>query len=445
MTTENSRADALTPCVHADDPKACYRVRCQLGGKCVDDDMSPRQPAAAPIDDLRQRICKALDLPATITDDEIVTAAELHRYEFRRLFTADVVRGMSTASAPTTKNPDAMTQAVKQLADWLLTEPNDGNPLCFAGPPEPFALGLSRVKMRSVAGTEWTLIAGLQEGWLTAEQRAANFWRIAKLEREEVAREEADEAAQDAPSPADERAALQWTAGTLQEIVSGRWTGAKESDKVSIGSVTKTIAQVLDMADAALGRAANETGAEGAIYQILTEEGAWLDTTREYYERVKSDPALARVVYAAPQPAQADAPASKHAPHDDPFKSSIQGISALLEDMRDDCVARLNVGDADAMVAAAFIMLVRKLVDRAFTESAAQASYDGNHVENHCPECSQYESECECAQADARVGLTDALRRAREELSIVEWENDPPARVTDLLSTIDALIHGAKQ
>ncbi|MDN7481883.1 hypothetical protein QZM38_13720 [Burkholderia orbicola] len=49
MTTENSRADALTPCVHADDPKACYRVRCQLGGKCVDDDMSPRQPAAAPM------------------------------------------------------------------------------------------------------------------------------------------------------------------------------------------------------------------------------------------------------------------------------------------------------------------------------------------------------------------------------------------------------------
>ncbi|WP_244371486.1 hypothetical protein [Burkholderia pseudomallei] len=35
-----------------------------------------------------------------------------------------------------------------------------------------------------------------------------------------------------------------------------------------------------------------------AIYQILTEDGAWLDTTREYYERVNSDPALARVVYA---------------------------------------------------------------------------------------------------------------------------------------------------
>ncbi|MBU9592714.1 hypothetical protein [Burkholderia multivorans] len=46
-----------------------------------------------------------------------------------------------------------------------------------------------------------------------------------------------------------------------------------------------------------------------AIYQILTEEGAWLDTTPEYYDRVKSDPALARVVYAAPQPlAPASAP-----------------------------------------------------------------------------------------------------------------------------------------
>lgn len=39
--------ERAAPCVHADDPKACYRVRCQLGGKCVDDDMSPRQPAQA--------------------------------------------------------------------------------------------------------------------------------------------------------------------------------------------------------------------------------------------------------------------------------------------------------------------------------------------------------------------------------------------------------------
>ncbi len=74
------------------------------------------------------------------------------------------------------------------------------------------------------------------------------------------------------------------------------------------------------------------------IYQILTEEGAWLDVPQRVYERTKSDPALARSVYASPP---------------------------------------------------------------------APASYDGNHVENHCPECSQYESECECAPASAPVGLTE--------------------------------------
>lgn len=40
-------------------------------------------------------------------------------------------------------------------------------------------------------------------------------------------------------------------------------------------------------------------------------------------------------------------------------------------------------------------------------------------------------------RADA---LTVALRRARAELEIVEWENDPPARVVDLFSTINVLL-----
>lgn len=44
------------------------------------------------------------------------------------------------------------------------------------------------------------------------------------------------------------------------------------------------------------------------------------------------------------------------------------------------------------------------------------------------------------AHADDRAGLADALSRAREELSLVEWENDPPARVIELLATIDALL-----
>ncbi|MDN7703307.1 hypothetical protein QZM15_33010 [Burkholderia sp. AU44665] len=45
------------PCVHADDPKGCYRVRCQLGNKCVDDNMSPRQAQPEPpaADDVEAR------------------------------------------------------------------------------------------------------------------------------------------------------------------------------------------------------------------------------------------------------------------------------------------------------------------------------------------------------------------------------------------------------
>jgi hypothetical protein len=41
------------PCVHAKTPKECYRVRCQLGDKCVDDEMSfrttPPQPEQEPV------------------------------------------------------------------------------------------------------------------------------------------------------------------------------------------------------------------------------------------------------------------------------------------------------------------------------------------------------------------------------------------------------------
>jgi hypothetical protein len=41
------------PCVHAKTPKGCYRVRCQLGDKCVDDEMSFRTtpPQRKPLTD----------------------------------------------------------------------------------------------------------------------------------------------------------------------------------------------------------------------------------------------------------------------------------------------------------------------------------------------------------------------------------------------------------
>ncbi|WP_428840158.1 hypothetical protein [Burkholderia ambifaria] len=178
-------------------------------------------------------------------------------------------------------------------------------------------------------------------------------------------------------APADMKAALQWTAGTLQEIVSGRWKGAKENDKVSIGSVTKTISQVLDMADAAL---------PDVIYEA----------------------ALA----AAPPP-----PAPASAADEDAFV--VKRLSEALADVYTTLIGDDKV-DADETLNA---------IQR--VEKAAQVL--------------RLEVELYRAQASAPVGLTDALRRAREELSNVEWENDPPARITDLFSTIDALLEGAKQ
>ncbi|MET3631604.1 hypothetical protein [Burkholderia sp. 572] len=59
----------------------------------------------------------------------------------------------------------------------------------------------------------------------------------------------------------------------------------------------------LGQARAAASQPAAAAGQEAAVYQILTEEGAWLDVPHKIYERKKSDPALTRVVYTAP-PAQ---------------------------------------------------------------------------------------------------------------------------------------------
>jgi hypothetical protein len=53
LMDEYARALPASPsdvpsCVHVNNPKGCYRVRCQLGNKCVDDDMSPRSVSTAP-------------------------------------------------------------------------------------------------------------------------------------------------------------------------------------------------------------------------------------------------------------------------------------------------------------------------------------------------------------------------------------------------------------
>ncbi|WP_334021350.1 hypothetical protein [Burkholderia orbicola] len=468
----SSLQPAPAPCVHADDPKSCYRVRCQLGGKCVDDDMSPRQPAAAPIDD-EQRIeamARAMNV-ATDGHDRYwtgyVRSATAALRALRKLHPAPSPADERAATAWQTGTPPTKAGDYDEYIVAVRRKAVPGRVFVFAS---NYANDYGKEELSDQDGSEY-----IADGWYTIGHDTSG---------------EFDSLFMPMLEPGDEVIGWQslpkWDDGATARAESASETGAEVSGEcfIVIGHgesdipEAKIVTRRDDLLDAVLGMiysspsdAPDDVRAEYA--EALADEDEWAaDTWSVSFEiggivvwhvglhpfALPRSPAIAVeapeelphwfemfltnvcelpdrnspegepdaivatldelrncalnaieqcVSYAAPQPAQADAPASKHAPHDDPFKSSIQGISALLEDMRDDCVARLNVGDADAMVAAAFIMLVRKLVDRAFTESAAQASYDGNHVENHCPECSQYESECECAQADARVGLTD--------------------------------------
>ncbi|WP_250501935.1 hypothetical protein [Caballeronia sp. AZ7_KS35] len=82
-----------------------------------------------------------------------------------------------------------MTKDEKQLIEWLLRDPNTNERLEFAGPPEPQGF-LTRVKMRSIEGDEWTLVAGFREGWLTPQERLANLRKAMAEEKEEVVNEE---------------------------------------------------------------------------------------------------------------------------------------------------------------------------------------------------------------------------------------------------------------
>ncbi|WP_175994835.1 hypothetical protein [Burkholderia vietnamiensis] len=319
MTTNENPA-AVRVCAISD-------IQCSRG--CGTGACKREQPAAAPIDEFRQIIADArgairaanpdlayeklgLLLGADESDTAIAARVEA------ALHAAVEQPAPSPADERAAKKPDAMTKAVKQLADWLLTDPNEGNPLCFAGPPEPFVLGLSRVKMRSIAGDEWTLIAGLQEGWLTAEQRASNFWRIAKLEREEVAREEAVAQYKEIRARAASASAT-GAEGVLIErlklLLSGdaafcKTIVARSAIEQAIAALSRSPAMAgrnekdADFYGDALVKAEVRSAYQAMIaaapplvrYQILTEEGGWLDVPQAYYERFKSDPTLTRVV-----------------------------------------------------------------------------------------------------------------------------------------------------
>lgn len=100
-------------------------------------------------------------------------------------------------------------------------------------------------------------------------------------------------AAQPEPPVADERAAFVEIRKKIELIKGGaeHWPGGWSG---TIGACDDVLAE-LDRASSP-----NATGAEGAIYQIRTMDGTWLDVPREYYEKTKSDASLTRAVYLAP-------------------------------------------------------------------------------------------------------------------------------------------------
>lgn len=74
------------------------------------------------------------------------------------------------------QEPVAYLRDVAQLSDWLLTDPQTTEKLHFAGPLESDFRNLQRVRMESKSGNVWTLIAGLEEGYLSTSERMDNLF-----------------------------------------------------------------------------------------------------------------------------------------------------------------------------------------------------------------------------------------------------------------------------
>jgi hypothetical protein len=114
------RADADTAgaCVHADDPKACYRVRCQLGNKCVDDDMSFRKSHAAGASNER-----ADAEPASDTEEADAlrafdkTKRDGHSYDLESYCAGHIDKSAERADADTAGAKQQMTLTGAQLLE----------------------------------------------------------------------------------------------------------------------------------------------------------------------------------------------------------------------------------------------------------------------------------------------------------------------------------------
>ncbi|MCA8160605.1 hypothetical protein [Burkholderia cepacia] len=215
-----------------------------------------------------------------------------------------------------------------------------------------------------------------------------------------------------APSPADERAAFPRYAEWLHLRTHGEWSsGVPEWARDHSGRMNDFTAAsaVIEELAAARASSANGTGAEG-VRAWETDDG-----------RVISDEQK--------QQALRDGGASASSVR--PFSIALGRIGAVLS------------------MAAEAVAIPAGWLKLAESARSLRSLYHNTHcnpegfrlsVEALADEAAKLLATPQPAQADARVGLTDALRRAREELSIVEWENDPPNRVVKLFDEIDALL-----
>lgn len=88
---------------------------------------------------------------------------------------ADVEQMLDGDEAIPAEARGADKRDAEQISSWLLTDPETGERLRFAGPLEKDFFGLSRVRMETASGSVWTLTAGLTEGYLSAAERMANI------------------------------------------------------------------------------------------------------------------------------------------------------------------------------------------------------------------------------------------------------------------------------
>lgn len=200
-------------------------------------------------------------------------------------------------------------------------------------------------------------------------------------------------------------------------------------------------------ADAASGIADHLDSLEGQLHYFLGRVKAiptyeMIDlVVLNIRERLSKIRALA-----APQPAQADAQAEAREPISkelrDTLRLAIGYIGSTDRSDRFIHTARINAliaagsapADAGEAVAYTHPDRLKRIADR---KSQCETLWSDALVEDG--DIPLYTA----PPAASVARLTASLRQAREELSNVEWENDPPARVTDLLSAIDSLLNGA--